>query len=93
MAYNFHFFWNRLYDNGVFFSYEGKTSGIKNLLFDAFVKTNFIVVPNDQIKNKFFDIMETTEEKRQKILDENQKLAELRDWLLPMLMNGQVVAE
>tara|TARA_Y100000310_G_C20601510_1_gene773297 strand:+ start:689 stop:1078 length:390 start_codon:yes stop_codon:yes gene_type:complete len=24
---------------------------------------------------------------------ENQKLAELRDWLLPMLMNGQVAAE
>jgi type I restriction enzyme S subunit len=23
---------------------------------------------------------------------ENQKLAELRDWLLPMLMNGQVVS-
>ena len=23
-------------------------------------------------------------------LEENQKLAELRDWLLPMLMNGQV---
>jgi type I restriction enzyme, S subunit len=22
--------------------------------------------------------------------EENQKLAELRDWLLPMLMNGQV---
>jgi hypothetical protein len=25
-------------------------------------------------------------------LIENQKLAELRDWLLPMLMNGQVVS-
>lgn len=24
---------------------------------------------------------------------ENQKLAELRDWLLPMLMNGQVRVE
>lgn len=29
--------------------------------------------------------------KKQYLLDcENQKLAELRDWLLPMLMNGQV---
>jgi type I restriction enzyme S subunit len=24
------------------------------------------------------------------IIQENQKLTELRDWLLPMLMNGQV---
>lgn len=24
---------------------------------------------------------------------ENQKLAELRDWLLPMLMNGQVTVK
>jgi type I restriction enzyme S subunit len=24
------------------------------------------------------------------VLNENQKLTELRDWLLPMLMNGQV---
>jgi type I restriction enzyme S subunit len=28
--------------------------------------------------------------KKQKALKENSKLEELRDWLLPMLMNGQV---
>lgn len=28
--------------------------------------------------------------KREKLQVENQKLASLRDWLLPMLMNGQV---
>jgi type I restriction enzyme S subunit len=28
--------------------------------------------------------------KRELNLAENQKLTELRDWLLPMLMNGQV---
>ena len=34
--------------------------------------------------------MEQLESKKQKNLKENQKLTELRDWLLPMLMNGQV---
>ena len=29
-------------------------------------------------------------EEELKYKQENQKLAELRDWLLPMLMNGQV---
>jgi type I restriction enzyme S subunit len=27
---------------------------------------------------------------QQNLEEENQKLTELRDWLLPMLMNGQV---
>lgn len=93
LAYNFHFFWNRLYDNKIFFGYEGKTSGIKNFLFDSFAKTNFMIVPSNKIKDSFFDIMESVEEKRQKILEENKKLDELRDFLLPMLMNGQVVVE
>ena len=35
-------------------------------------------------------IMENIQEKKQTNLAENQKLTELRDWLLPMLMNGQV---
>ena len=30
------------------------------------------------------------EKKRQENLKQNQELAQLRDWLLPMLMNGQV---
>lgn len=34
--------------------------------------------------------MESVQEKKQTTLAENQKLSELRDWLLPMLMNGQV---
>ncbi len=93
LTYNFHFFWNRLYDNKVFFGYEGKTSGIKNFLFDSFANTNFMIIPNDEMRNKFFNIMENIEDKRQKALEENQKLGELRDFLLPMLMNGQMVVE
>ena len=38
---NYFFFfvysWNKAYENGVFFGFEGKTSGIKNLLFDTLV--------------------------------------------------------
>ena len=90
-AYNFLFFWERLYDNNIFFGYEGKTSGIKNLLFDAFVKTNYILIPDENTITNFFELMERIQEKKEKLLEENQRLAELRDWLLPILMNGQVV--
>ena len=90
LLYNFVYYWNSLYDNGVFFGYEGKTSGIKNLLLDAFVSTFYTVVPESPVVNKFYDFMESIQEKKQTTLAENQQLAELRDWLLPMLMNGQV---
>jgi type I restriction enzyme, S subunit len=90
LLYNFVYYWNNLYENGVFFGYEGKTSGIKNLLFDSFINSYSTVVPEDKVVEKFYNIMENIQEKKQTALAENQKLAELRDWLLPMLMNGQV---
>jgi type I restriction enzyme, S subunit len=90
LLYNFVYYWNSLYDNGVFFGYEGKTTGIKNLLLDSFVNSYYTVVPEDHIVNKFYSFMENIQEKKQTALAENQKLSELRDWLLPMLMNGQV---
>ncbi len=90
LLYNFAYYWNSLYDNGIFFGYEGKTSGIKNLLLDSFISSYYTVVPDKIIVNRFYDIMENIQEKKQTALAENQKLTELRDWLLPMLMNGQV---
>jgi type I restriction enzyme S subunit len=88
--YNFVYHWKSIYDAGVLFGYEGKTSGIKNLLFESFVSSHYTVVPEDSATIKFFDFITQSESKKQKNLLENQKLTELRDWLLPMLMNGQV---
>jgi restriction endonuclease S subunit len=90
LLYNFVYYWNSLYDNGAFFGYEGKTSGIKNLLFDTFVDSYWTVVPEDSIVEKFYEIMENIQNKKQIVLKENHELANLRDWLLPLLMNGQV---
>ena len=88
--YNFVYHWKSIYDAGVLFGYEGKTSGIKNLLFESFVSSHFTVIPDETIIEKFYDFMKPLESKKQKNLKENQQLTELRDWLLPMLMNGQV---
>ncbi|MDA8886381.1 restriction endonuclease subunit S [Bacteroidia bacterium] len=88
--YNFIFAWERVYDAGVLFGYEGKTSGIKNLLFDSFVSTYQIPKPPKELANKFFEFMSPSNAKVQNNLKQNQELAELRDWLLPMLINGQV---
>ncbi len=47
------------------------------------------VPPSDALK-KFNEFSKSNIEKRLSILNENDELNELRDWLLPMLMNGQV---
>ena len=89
-VFNFLQEWQRLYDAGVFFGYEGKTSGIKNFLFDSFMTSYDIVKPPKNLVEKFYKKVETLENKKQINLQQNQELAQLRDWLLPMLMNGQV---
>jgi type I restriction enzyme, S subunit len=89
-VFNFQQEWQRLYDAGVFFGYEGKTSGIKNFLFDSFMSSYNVLYPKKEIVENYYTLAKTLEEKKQSNLQQNQQLSSLRDWLLPMLMNGQV---
>ncbi|MGL5276639.1 restriction endonuclease subunit S [Myroides sp.] len=89
-VYNFQQEWQRLYDAGVFFGFEGKTSGIKNFLFESFMDSYDIVKPSEELVLKYNAIAKEVEKKKQLNLKQNKELADLRDWLLPMLMNGQV---
>jgi type I restriction enzyme S subunit len=75
------------------FGWEGKTSGIKNLLFDSFVKNYRVCLPTEALAKKFSLIIAAIQQKKQKNLKENVELEALRDWLLPMLMNGQVTVK
>ena len=45
---------------------------------------------NEGLIKKYNEITFSIFEKLENLKLENQKLTELRDWLLPMLMNGQV---
>jgi type I restriction enzyme S subunit len=91
--YNFVYQWNAIYDNGVLFGWEGKTSGIKNLLFDSFVSKHRVCLPPEALVKNFYSVIEPLQQKKQKSLMENSELESLRDWLLPMLMNGQVTVK
>lgn len=53
---------------------------------------NMLYPPMDILK-KFNEITLPTTDKVELLKKENQQLSALRDWLLPMLMNGQVVVE
>lgn len=49
-----------------------------------------VVKPNKEILKRYQKMINPAFEKQNKIELENNYLTELRDWLLPMLMNGQV---
>ncbi|MGZ8906556.1 MAG: restriction endonuclease subunit S [Methylobacter sp.] len=91
--YNFAYQWVNIYDSGLLFGWEGKTSGIKNLLFDAFVNKHMVCKAPKELAQKFFSFADPLQKKKQKLLKENEYLESLRDWLLPMLMNGQVTVQ
>lgn len=54
------------------------------------IKELYFVIPEDKLIAKFYKISNSHFEMILRNLKENQELASLRDWLLPMLMNGQV---
>jgi len=49
-----------------------------------------VIKPNKDVLKKYHETITPAFEKQNQIELENQTLSELRDWLLPMLMNGQV---
>lgn len=70
---------------------SGFTNGtnILGLSFNG-VEDYISEIPDPNLLKKFGDIVLDVERKKSEILIENQQLASLRDFLLPMLMNGQV---
>ncbi|MGN8643113.1 restriction endonuclease subunit S [Catenibacterium mitsuokai] len=49
-----------------------------------------LVIPDLEVQKKYAEIIKKISITKSNILGENQKLTSLRDFLLPMLMNGQV---
>ena len=64
-------------------------TGLKHLQKDLFKNTK-VIIPNDEILKKFNSISNSMLDKISSIYNENKRLILLRDYLLPLLMNGQV---
>jgi type I restriction enzyme S subunit len=67
---------------------QGKGSQTKFLTIGMLTSINTFTKTG--IMNKYNDVVKPMYEQQVVIRMQNQKLTELRDWLLPMLMNGQV---
>lgn len=55
--------------------------------------STMILIPSEQILETFSKFASPARDQIFETTVENQKLAELRDWLLPMLMNGQITVK
>lgn len=89
---NMKYFLHRLFNTDYFHKYAaGFTNGtnILGLIFSGIEKYR-LEIPDDAVLKKFADLMLDIEMKKSKIIKENQELISLRDFLLPLLMNGQV---
>ena len=85
-----YYYWQYLYDQGTMFNYENGTTGIKNLMINDILDKEPIVIPPINIVELYKDVVETFATKIQKNGEEIEKLATLRDTLLPKLMSGEI---
>ena len=51
-----------------------------------------LIAPSDNVLDKYYSLVDSYYDKILNNTFQNKQLSELRDWLLPMLMNGQVKA-
>jgi len=68
---------------------KGSRGSIVKFITKGDLENIQIPLPRDKSLD-IFSALSITTKKIEKNIEENQKLAKLRDWLLPMLMNGQV---
>ena len=91
-AYYISFMWKMFYDNGIFFNFEGKTSGIKNFQLDQFLDTMWFFPDLKTVEN--FNAQVAPLIKKQLFnAKQIEALTTQRNTLLPLLMTGQVEVE
>ena len=89
---NLKFYLNSLFNTPFFHRYiSGYATGtnILGLNFEG-VLSYLAEIPPNGLLSKFSAFVLNAEKQKSRIFKENQQLTQLRDWLLPMLMNGQV---
>ena len=68
------------------------TGSARDNLSQDMIKNIKVVIPSNDIIDRFYDFSNNIIKEITKKQQENEQLTQLRDWLLPMLMNGQVKA-
>lgn len=88
-----YYYWQHLYDTGVFFSYENGTTGIKNLDIKGFLETEPISIAPVELVRRFDRFVRPLFSEVYANSLENERLALTRDTLLPYLMSESGMSE
>jgi type I restriction enzyme S subunit len=80
---------NYLYDDRVFFNFENGTTGVKNLDTTSLFSRHPIILPSDNALKKFHEIVINFIDGIYFYGSQSQKLAAIRDTLLPKLISGE----
>ena len=74
----------------MFFQYENGTTGIKNLDINSFLDKFSIIQPPKELLKMLHDKISIILSLVQANGEENERLAHVRDTLLPKLMSGEI---
>ena len=85
-----YYYWTYLYEKGCFFAYENGTTGIKNLDIAGIIENEFLQLPPIEIMEKFNELCDKVASTIFSNGTETERLAQLRDALLPKLMSGEI---
>lgn len=77
-----------IYDQGKTWEYQNQSTGIANFQTTHFLKTEMVVLPSDDLLEKFISIIENIISRSN--LMQIHHLTSLRDTLLPRLISGQL---
>ena len=69
------------------------TGSARDNLSQDMIKNIKVVIPSNEILDRYYHFSNNIIRELTKKQQENEQLTQLRDWLLPMLMNGQVKVE
>jgi type I restriction enzyme S subunit len=67
-----------------------KNGSVQQQLTVPQVESIRIIIPPKNLVSRYHELVKPSIKKFFQILNENRRLAESRDWLLPLLMNGQI---
>ena len=83
-----YYYWQYLYENGVFFAYENGTTGIKNLDINSVMNNIKIQIPNEDRAMEFEDLCNDLFRMVFANGSESESLEEAKLLLLPKLITA-----
>ena len=78
------------YKNGVIEKYQVQSTGISNFRFESFIDEEKVILPPDEIREKFDHLVSPLFDEIYSLGKQNQNLRQTRNLLLPKLITGEI---